>query len=247
MKFWRLLLIVWNVAVVGMAQGHFSSSEKAKVAEVFQGEKACFLLRAPQSSRYSVEVNQALCQSTVLGNEGLLLPLSVVAAERGLIQDEKTLFKWDGIKHSNPSWNKDQFVTEWLQNRVGWVTDRLLLQIGESSFHADLNRFSWKTRTSLKDLNRFSETLFLGKLPVKPAAQQLALRLFYIGKYRFGSEVWGQKGAGLDQAWFTGHIRVKNEDWIFTSLLARSKSQEPLTAERAQALAMDALTQLELF
>ncbi|NBX76873.1 MAG: hypothetical protein EBQ92_09995, partial [Proteobacteria bacterium] len=168
--------------------------------------------------------------------------------ERGLIQDEKTLFKWDGTRFPNKLWNKDQFVTDWLQNQVSWVTDRLLLQIGNETIEKYLKEFQLDGMVSTNRLLQFSEKLFLGNLPLKKETQESSRRFFYIGKYRYGSEVWGQKASGDDHATFIGHLVLKNQAWTFSTLLKPSKeSSEPVTAERAQALAMDALTGLGLF
>lgn len=243
----KLFIILLGSARLLIAQPTFSAAEKNKVAQVFHGEKACFVLKPLNHSTPSLQVGKKICQKTQASEESLLFPLAVAAVEKGLIQDDKTLFKWDGIQHPNPAWNKDQFVTDWLNHQVAWVTDRLILQMGRSHWEASLKQWNWQTSSLESSLSTFVSQLFSGKLPVKPNAMAIAQKLFYLGKYRFGSEVWGIRGQANTQAWFTGRIKVKNQDWVFTTILTPSKSREPLTGERAQALNMDALTQLELF
>lgn len=241
------LLIFWAVAPVLAAQPSFTAAEKNKVAQVFHSEKACFVLKPLNSSKPSLQIGKTVCQKTQASEESLLFPIAVAAVEKGLIQDDKTLFKWDGIRHPDPAWNKDQFVTDWLQHQVAWVTDRLILQMGRNHWEDRLKQWNWQDSSLEASLTTFVSHLFSGKLPVKPDVLAIAQKLFYLGKYRFGSEVWGIRGQGKAQAWFTGLIKVKNQDWVFTTILTPSKSREPLSGEHAQALNMDALTQLELF
>lgn len=219
-----------------------------RVERVLGNENACFILKERTASKPGLVFGETICTKRFpLGNRALL-PLSVIATESGLIQDEKTLFKWDGTVYPNRLWNKDQFVTDWLQNQVAWVTDRLHLQMGSQSIEKHLKNFQLEENTSTKVFLRFSEKFFLGALPVKQAVLELSKRFFYVGKYREGAEVWGQKASGDDYAGFTGHLAVKNSAWTFTILLKPTPiNKEPLTAERAQALSMDVLTELGLF
>jgi len=219
-----------------------------RIQGVFGKESACFVLKEKAAAKNQITFGKKLCESSFeLGNRALL-PLAITATERGLIQDEKTLFKWDGTRYPNKLWNKDQFVTDWLQNQVSWVTDRLRLQIGADPIEKHLKEFQLDGLVSTNRLLSFSEKFFLRTLPIKKETQEVARRFFYIGKYREGSEVWGQKASGEDYASFVGHLVLKNQAWTFTTLLKSSKeSSEPVTAERAQALSMDALTELGLF
>jgi len=246
MKSAWLFIFFWISSSL-FAETPFTPAEKNKVAQVFHGEKACFVLKALNNPKPSLQIGKKICQNTKASDESLLFPLAVAAVEKGLIQDDKTLFKWDGIQHPNPAWNKDQFVTDWLHHQVAWVTDRLILQMGRNHWDASLKLWNWQTPSLEQSLTTFVSSLFSGKLPVKPDALAIAQKLFYLGKFRFGAEVWGIRGQSKTQAWFTGLIKVKNQEWVFTTILTPSKSPEPLSGERAQALNMDALTQLELF
>jgi len=219
-----------------------------KIQSVFGRERACFILKEKSAPKAEITFGKKLCENSfALGNRELF-PLAIIATERGLIQDEKTLFKWDGTRYSNKLWNKDQFVTDWLQNQVGWVTDRLRLQIGNEPIEKGLKEFHLDSTASTEELLQFSERFFLGGLALKKGSGEVAKRFFYIGKYRYGTEVWGQKASGEDYAAFTGHLTLKNQAWTFVTLLKPSKeSSEPVTAERAQALSMDVMTELGLF
>jgi|688.fasta_scaffold304683_2 beta-lactamase class D len=249
------LFLVFVLVTCSFANALPSRSQK-KVAEVFEEEKACFLLKSPQAKRPEIKWGGKQCQEALSPEESFYLPLSLIATDLGMLQDEKTLFKWDGIRHENPLWNKDQFVTDWIQNRVGWVTERLVNQIGIEPLQKYFSVFNYGNRNSkLNSLKitpvqqlEFIEGFFGQSLGVKTSSWQLPKKLFYLGKFRNGVEVWGQKASGKNYAWFVGHLVRGAEQWNFVSLiLGPAPSKEAVTAERAQALSMDALTQLEIF
>jgi bla regulator protein BlaR1 len=219
-----------------------------KVAPIFQNEEACFVLKEKNSLQPEVLLGQDNCQKKVAASELVFFPLVLYGIEKGLIQDEKTLFKWDGTRYADKNWNKDQFVTDWLRNRTGWVTDRLILQIGKEQLPKIFSRFQFSDPITSLEALAFSEKFFTEDPPIKNNFYQLAKRLFYLGKFRFGAEVWGQSSSNPQMARFAGHLAVKNKQYTFVTLLLPSKkSPEPLSADRAQALSMDALTELGLF
>lgn len=219
-----------------------------KVKSILQNENACFTLKERSAPKPEIIFGKPLCEEAFsLGNRDLF-PIAAIATDLGLIQDEKTLFKWDGTRYPNKLWNKDQFVTDWIQNQVSWVTDRLRLQIGSDVIKKYLKLFSLEEEPSTLQFSAFSERFFSGKLSTPKAKHDLVQRFFYIGKYRYGTEVWGGKSSGSGYASFSGHLVLKNQAWTFSTFIKPSKaSTEPLTAERAQALSMDILTELGLF
>ncbi|NBX93384.1 MAG: hypothetical protein EB078_13090 [Proteobacteria bacterium] len=227
-----------------------------KIAEVFEGERACFLLKNSLSKNTDLKWGGRVCSKEVSPNQTFYLPLTLIANDLGLLQDEKTLFKWDGTHYENPTWNKDQFAVDWIQNRVDWVTERLTRQIGKEPLKKYLSMFRYGNEsTDPRELKMspvkqlaFAETFFQEAVQVKSTSWALTKKLFYIGKYRAGIEVWGQKGEDAETAWFVGQLRNQKESWTFVTLMTKgSGSKEPVTSERAQALSMDALTQLKLF
>lgn len=244
--------IFFTVLLVGcvplFSQSALPPNPTGKVSPIFINEEACFVLKEKQAAQPAIIIGKELCQKKLAASEQTFFPMVLFGIEKGFIQDEKTLFKWDGTKYPKSSWNKDQFVTDWLRNRTAWVTDRLVLQIGKEKLNQVFSRFEFADPISSFELLEFAERFFTEDPPIKNNFYQLAKRLFYLGKYRFGSEVWGQGSSTPDFARFSGHLSLKNQQWTFVTLLLPStKSSEVLSAERAQALSMDALTELGLF
>jgi len=234
--------------MVSFSETPLPPNPTGKVSTIFQDEEACFLLKEKSSSSPLVAIGKEHCLKKLAASDLVLFPLVLYGIEKGIIHDEKTLFKWDGTLYPEKTWNKDQFVTDWLRNRTAWVTDRLLLQIGKEQLAKNFTRFHFSDPISSNDLLTFTEKFFTEEPPIKNNFYQLAKRLFFLGKYRFGSEVWGQGSSNREFARFAGHLSLKNQRWTFITLLLPSKkSTEPLSPERAQALSMDALTELGLF
>lgn len=221
---------------------------KAKIQKLFQGENACFLLQNAANSQDRLVIGKNLCGEPLTINNQLLLPWVLMTTEKGIIQDPKTLFKWDGVKHQNPEWNKDQFVTSWIENRVGWVTERIEVQLGKKEVAQFFLQLGFPENPNLENLLVFYKSALSEKMPLKPRALALSRQLFYIGKFRFGTEVWGEKASISEGALFLGQIESQGKRYHLGTLLKPGgKSLEPISAERAQALSMDALTELGLF
>jgi len=222
---------------------------KNKVRELFKSEDACFFLKEGRSQTLDLHWGGKTCEISVKNTTSFLLPLILLASEKGLIQDEKTLFKWDGTRFDQKSWNKDQFALDWIQNQVGWVTDRLLLQLQPRNLDQfTKKRLALQLPLSLRALFNFMERFSSSEMELKNGAQELAKRLLYVGKFRGSSEVWGIKGSGSEGAFFVGFMTQKNQRWTWLTFLEKKggKSTENYSAERAQALSMDALTELGL-
>lgn len=241
-------LLIFSMALWSSFSFSLPSNAKAKVKKIFQGENACFLLQNAAPSQDSLRLGEELCKEPLKLQNQILLPWVLMATEKGLIQDPKTLFKWDGVKHPNPEWNKDQFVTSWIENRVDWVTERILTQLGKKEVAGFFLQLGFPENPTAENLLLFSKAALSEKMPLKPRALALSRDLFYIGKFRFGTEVWGEKASSSDWALFLGQIESQGKRYHLATLLKPGeKSSEPLSAERAQALSMDALTELGLF
>lgn len=239
---------VFFFAILSSLGFSLPSNAKGKVQKIFSAETACFLLISTAQSKPVLDHNENLCREAISVKNKILLPWVLMATEKGLVQDPKTLFKWDGVKHSKPEWNKDQFVTSWIENRVDWVTERILTQLGKKEVDRFFLELGFPVNPTAENLLLFSKAVFSEKMPLKPRALALSRELFYIGKFRYGTEVWGEKASSSDWALFLGQIESQGKRYHLATLLkSGGKSREPISAERAQALSMDALTELGLF
>lgn len=235
------LFLVLNFVNVSFCLASFPPSAVKKVRNVFQNETACFAIKEAKQTKAEILVGGDFCETKFPLQNRIYIPLVKLSAGLGFIHDEKTLFKWDGTRYSNPKWNKDQFVSDWLTYQVDWVTDRLKLQVGKEAIQKYLSSSSFEDPASAMETLLFAERIF----SEKPGITQ---NIFYIGKYRMGTEVWGQKFSSPELSGFFGHLTTAKQSWSFVTFLKASKEdpQNP-NAAKAQALNMDALTELGLF
>ena len=93
----KSLLLLLSLTGVLFGQEALLPEGKSRVREIFKREKACFLLKEGRSKTFEFNLGAKLCETTIAKENIYLLPLILLASEKGLLQDEKTLFKWDAI------------------------------------------------------------------------------------------------------------------------------------------------------
>lgn len=225
------------------------------------GDELCFLVVDSQSDKEILKQGGALCEKMVPPCSTFKVPLALAAFETGHLKDDKTLLKWDGVKHPIESWNQDQFASEWMQRSVVWYSQRLTPLIGEKKLtsllkewkygNADLSGSlteAWLTvpgkssyRVSPRQQVTFMRALWRGELKASAEAIQKTKSLlpeFSVGKAR----VWGKTGSGKEQllGWFVGHSEFQNKVYDFALLLIPAKDPGeylgPIAREKSFAL-----------
>jgi beta-lactamase class D len=59
------------------------------------------------------------------------IPHSLFALDAGLLKDEFQVIPWDGVKRSQPAWNRDQNLRSAIRNSTVWVFERFAKELGD--------------------------------------------------------------------------------------------------------------------
>ena len=210
-----LALILATVAVC--ANAHEITAQE--YSQLFKNYDACFILYDLNADKIVTEYNSHnRCNEQIAPDSTFKIPLSLMAFDRGII-NQNTVFKWDGKKsRAYPDWNHDQTPKSWLQYTVVWVSQQITPQLGYSTikyyladFHYGNQDFSgdpgknnglthaWLSSSlkisAVEQLN-FLKTMSTHQLSITPEAIENTEKNLYQGKLNCGADYYGKTGSG---------------------------------------------------
>lgn len=169
---------------------------------------------------------------------------SLIALQTGVVTGEDMVIKWDGIKRSNPDWNKDMNIREAFKvsavpfyqevaRRIGkdtlksWVDS---VSFGNKNTDGPVDSF-WlnnKLKISPDEQLGFLKRLYFDQLPFRKSVQETVKSIMlqenntaYKLSYKTG---WGFDEQGNSLGWITGWIEENNHVYFFVTLV---KSADP--------------------
>lgn len=188
----------------------------------FEGLQGCFIAYDLTNDKTLTVYGEDYCQKQLPACSTFKWPLAAIAFDAGILKDERTSMKWDGVKRSIESWNRDQTALSWMQNSVVWYSQRITKTLEREKLQSYLDKFdygnrdlsagltsAWLTITktdadpskgSLK-ISGFEQLDFLKKfwkwqLPVRSDAIEKAKRITFLEKTSSGFDFHGKTGSG---------------------------------------------------
>jgi len=212
-------------------------------SRIFAGRDGCFEIYDLASKKVVARYNPAHGAKRVSPCSTFKVPLSLMAFDAGLLQNENSSFKWDGKRTSRPEWNHDQTAASWMRLSVVWFSQRLTPKLGMrrikdylAKFHYGNQDFSggitqaWLESSLLispDEQLRFWERFWREDLPVSKHAFQMTKRITFIGSSRRGWALSGKTGSGAvvrkdgkvleTSGWFVGHVGRGNRQYVFVT------------------------------
>src|SRR5580698_5493433 len=110
-------------------------------AKIFQGKDACFILYDLKTGKVVSQYNAARCEQKFSPCSTFKIAIAVMAYDQGILKDENTTFKWDGVERSNSNWNRDTSAQDWLKYSVVWFSQRITPQLGPATITNYLAQF----------------------------------------------------------------------------------------------------------
>jgi beta-lactamase class D len=226
----------------GMAQTAFAG--QPDFAAIFKGTDACFLLVDMRTGKPAVEYNEKRCARRFSPCSSFKIPLALMAFDAGLLKDENTVLKWDGVKREYDEWNRDQTPKTWLRNSPLWVSQQLTPELGMAKVKKYLKEFNYgnqdmsgglKTawlaytgrtlKISADEQIAFLDRFWRGQLALSPKAVELTKKSIYAIESSSGTVIHGKTGSGDLEApeihngkqlgWFVGHLQQGNREYLF--------------------------------
>ncbi len=202
------------------------------LGQYFAGVSGSFVLFDRNKNEWSI-YNEKDSQKRVSPCSTFKILNSLIGLETGVVQDENTLFKWDGIRYQIPAWNGDHTLASAFSASVVWYYQRLASGVGKER----MQRFLDETHYGNANLSGGLTTFWLdSSLRISPLEQVLFLREFYASELPFspknidtvkrimvlargnGSVLSGKTGfAGGHLAWFVGYLETDDNVLFFAT------------------------------
>jgi beta-lactamase class D len=203
-------------------------------ARIFQGKDGCFVLYDLKADKVICQYNALRCGQELSPCSTFKIAIALMAFDQGVLKDENTTYKWDGIDRGNPNWNRDTSAQDWLKNSVVWFSQRITPQLGVATITNYLAGFDYGNRdisgglthfwlgSSLKisanEEIQFLKKLWRDQLPVSHRAMMLTKKIMPIEISPSGNKLAGKTGshatATNSLGWFVGHLDTKAGEYL---------------------------------
>lgn len=199
------------------------------------GVSGSFLLFDLRKNEYTV-YNKSLCEKGFLPASTFKIPNTLIALENGVVQDENTVFKWDGVKRSIENWNQDTSLQMAFQNSTVWYYQKIArdvgfvkmnhwlqkLNYGNHSMDGQLDRF-WldgNIRISQYQQIDFIRRLHLNQLPVSTKSANVLKKIMVrkeTSSYTYRAKTGWSDRNGKSLGWFVGYVTKGEEAYLFAN------------------------------
>lgn len=171
------------------------------------------------------------------------IPHSIIALETGLVEDDRTIFPWDGEARYLDIWERDMNFREAFQlscvpcyqgvaRRIGSQRmNEYLDRIGYSGMQVDSSNIDQFWLQGESGISCFSQIDFLrrleaSELPVSQRSIQLVKKMMLIEEKEEyilrGKTGWSQ-WQGVENGWFVGYLNQGKEKYFFATNLEPEK------------------------
>lgn len=162
---------------------------------------------------------------------------SIIALETGVVEDDSTMFKWDGKKRRLSFWERDMVFRDAfhlscvpcyqdIARKIG--TDRMIAFLDSFKYgnmFLDSNSIDLFWLEGESKITQFEQIAFLKKfynsdLPIKERTENIMKRLMVIDKndsYTISGKTGWSIRDGNNIGWFVGFVEVKEDVYYFAT------------------------------
>lgn len=175
-------------------------------------------------------------------NQGFLpastfkIPNSIIALETGVVENENTIFKWNGERRYLEIWEKDLTFKEALQKSCVPCYQNIARRIGVQRMNEYLKKLDYKSMvvdssnldlfwlegdsriTAMEQIN-FLTRFYHSKLPISKRTEKIVKDMIFIDKkptYKLSGKTGWSVRDGNNLGWFVGYIE-KGDDVYFVA------------------------------
>ncbi|HRR07721.1 MAG TPA: class D beta-lactamase [Rhodothermales bacterium] len=209
------------------------------------GVSGSFLLYDLKNNQFAV-YNKTQCETGYLPASTFKIPNTLIALENGIVQDENTIFKWDGVRRSIENWNQDTTLRMAFQNSTVWYYQKIAREVGYAKMNHWLQKLNYGNRSMDGKLDRFwldgnirvsqyqqidfMKRLHQNRLPVSTKSAAV-LKSIMIRKdtaaFTYRAKTGWSDRNGKSLGWFVGYI-TKGENAYFFANRVDGTPENPL-------------------
>lgn len=190
---------------------------------------------------------------------------SLIGLETGVIKDENTVIKWDGIQRNNPNWNSDQDLKTAFKNSTVWYYQELAKRVGgkqmkhwldtadygnaDTSGGIDKFWLSGGLRISPEQQIDFLKRLQNNELPFSQRSVDIVKKIM-IARDTLGYIIRAKSGWGFqdnkDTGWYTGYLETNDNVYYFANFIQTGNPENKEFANARTDIVYSVLSELKL-
>lgn len=259
---YRLAIVLAFIGSACPAQTRDTVIDLRRQFKDFQGAFVLFDQQKQQYSRY----NPAQCAERFSPASTFKIPNSLVGLETGVISDQHFIIPWDGIKRSNPDWNRNHDLESAIRVSAVWYYQELARRVGyermkhwidtlgygNGDISGGIDRF-WLGSSLLISANEqveFLRRLQRDELPFSRRSMQIVREILVLERTESyvlrGKTGFSEDGQGLAAGWFVGYIERSGNIYFFASnIISRDGNGDRVFQSRKET-AVSILRELHL-
>ena len=165
------------------------------------------------------------------------IPNSIIALETGVVEDEKTVFKWDGKKRWLKAWEQDLTFKEAFQKSCVPCYQEIARKVGVEKMQTYLEKLGYEkmvfdstsidnfwlegnSKISAMEQIDFLQRLYKNQLPIASRTQKLMKEILLIDEnsnYRLsGKTGWAIQGKE-NLGWFVGYLEKEGKVYFMAT------------------------------
>ncbi|MCG8482478.1 MAG: hypothetical protein MJA31_04145, partial [Clostridia bacterium] len=227
----------------------------------FKGYKGCFAMYSINEDQYTFTAytSEDKLEKRISPCSTFKIINSLIGLKTGVIENENTLFEWDGKQRSIESWNQDHTLKTAIANSVVWYYQRLASEVGYEQMQEILNEVNYGNNDISGGINQF---WLQSSLKISPKEQINILKRFYNYDLPFTKEqidivkdililekkgdtvLSGKTGSGgangkMVNGWFIGYVENKEDTYLFVSNI---EGEDHANSYKAKEIALSFLS-----
>ncbi len=237
---WIKLFCIFIFTTTGCAL--FSKKDLTPSEKYFPKMSGCFLLYNMKTKSFDTVIGEEVCQRQFSASSTFKVPLAVMAFNSGILKNENTVLKWDGVKRMREEENKDHDAKSWMKDSVAWFSQKITAKLGKKNFQKYLDAFDYGNKDfsagiteawlvspsesnalkiSAYEQVKFMEKLWTNRLPASKRSMKLTRDIIYIETSPKGYKFSGKTGSNffdkertIHLGWFISHLSNEEQEYI---------------------------------
>lgn len=239
------------IMLILMCSSAVKADNQVNYIEQFGREKGCAIFYDSALNEYDI-YNKDIVYTEVSPCSTFKIILTLAGIEKGVLQNENTIFEWDGVTRELPQWNKDLNLKESFKCSAIWWFYKVFNKVGKETVEEIIQKISYGNMDSTAEgkfwlgsslkISAFEQVVFLKKLfsyefNFKRENIEILKNIMFVEEID-GCKIYGKTGANVDNkiGWFVGFYE-KNENKTYFAV--RTYDGENISGVRAREIAKD--------
>ena len=212
----------------------------------------CFVLYDKNKNKF-VRYNPKHCAEQYTPASTFKIPNTLIALETGVMKDENTSIKWDGVKRMRAEWNRDQTLESAFKYSAFWFYQEIARRVGEEKMKRYVNDFEYGNRDISGGIDQFwlygnmrispeEQIVFLrklneNKLPVSDRSINI-LKKIMLAETGTNYKLFAKTGAGRNGdklvGWYVGFIEQNGNVYYFANNIEADEANKNFLPARVE-------------